>query len=58
MTRWVPIVWPICPLCESRMILAKTVKKSTLLDYRVYECRRCAVLATVENAPSEDYSVH
>jgi hypothetical protein len=58
MTPWMPVVSPICPVCESRMVLAKTVRKSTLLDYRVYECRRCAVLATVEEAPSEDCTVH
>ena len=59
MTRWVPIVRPICPICESRMILAKTVRRSFALpEYQVYECRHCAVLATVEDVPSEDYSVH
>ena len=58
MTNWVPIVRPVCPVCESRMVLAKTVRKPTLLDYHVYECRRCAVLATVEDAPTEDYTVH
>jgi hypothetical protein len=58
MTQWVPIVRPLCPVCVSRMILAKTVRKSTLLDYRVYECRRCAVLATVEDVPSEYCTVH
>jgi hypothetical protein len=51
MTQWVPIVRPICPVCESRMILAKTVSKSPLVDYRVYECRRCSVVATIEDVP-------
>jgi hypothetical protein len=41
------------------MILAKTVKKSFVLpDYQVYECRRCAVLTTIEHVPNEDFTVH
>jgi hypothetical protein len=59
MTQWVPIVRPTCPICESRMTLIKTVKKSiTLTDYQVYECRRCAVLATIEHVPNEECTVH
>jgi hypothetical protein len=59
MTQLVPIVKPICPVCESRMILAKTVRKSFVLpDYQVYECRRCAVLATIEHVLSEECTVH
>ncbi len=59
MAQWVPTVGLICPVCESRMTLAKTVKGFfTLPQLRTYECRRCAVLATVEDARSEDYTVH
>jgi hypothetical protein len=59
MTQWVPIVSSVCPVCESRMILAKTVKRSFVLpDYQVYECRRCAVLATIEHVPNEECTVH
>jgi hypothetical protein len=59
MTQWVPIVSPVCPVCESRMNLTKTVRKSfTLPDYQVYERRRCAVIATVEHVRNEECTVH
>ena len=39
----VSVAEPICPVCENRMILAKTIRRSFALpEYQVYECRHCA----------------
>ena len=50
---------PICPVCAGTMTLARTVDGLFVLpELRTYECRRCAVLATVEDMPSENRSLH
>ena len=39
----------ICPVCERKMTLARKIKGFfTLPELRTYECRGCAVIATVE----------